>query len=309
MAGITDTWHGLERDQRRAGGPASDPFQAGYTTCFGIMSEVERGLMRPEVLATSVEAMRNWQPPTGTGPQNPLAQYRSGFLKVCQAAPDFLKKRPQPLSETTTRRTLQRILGGYSSSDLRLADWGIDPDQAERSTLANPVIFSKKQGSTLHFFAILPLQVSEAASLLVGRSDRAHKWETILFDDATVMGGQPNTSGQPYRVKVNFEMPVWGMENRWLEMTVVARSQGAPGDPHEKLEIDLTRVPDSGNIKQYRAQIQIRRVGPDRVFYTQQVTYDLNVRVPRSLLEKKEHELLEEFKRDLSAFGTRRTGR
>ena len=103
MGVLTTLWRELEARRDTSDSPGYF-FGAGVTTCLGMMSEVERGLMPRSHLDRVVRDMSSVE---AGGPE--IDRYMIGFLSTCDPADRFMAP---GLSESTLRERLGHVVTG-----------------------------------------------------------------------------------------------------------------------------------------------------------------------------------------------------
>lgn len=271
------------------GDNASNPFFQGAADCLKSLDEIKSS-PRDSDLFDSFS--RGEIPETFVSRQN--SEYRLGFTAICRRIDDFFRT---SLTESELAQSTDRILQGYALAASILKQAGIDPVEAQKSTLENPKVYvtaESKEGSglkTLNVYTIIPSTLAEAERLLVSEMSQLGVRTQLMSDEVTLVEGQPNAGGKPFTVNVGLVLPV--ISERKLNLVITA-TRTATG-----FVITQKYSDGKGNVKTFDGVVTIWSLGPDRFLLSYKLFVDLNTYVPDFVINWIQEGLFLDFVREI----------
>ncbi|MBI2066504.1 MAG: hypothetical protein HYW02_00065 [Deltaproteobacteria bacterium] len=236
------------------------------------------------------------------------ADQRSGFTQTCYWTGKFLR---DPKSEPTpdqVRHAFGQVLGGYVPYDFLLRKFGIDPNEAEQSTLKDPKIYIReilRPGSTLnavHVISIVPTSVDEAARLLGLEAEKMKDRSDLILQSSLVGHVRPNVNGQTFQLHVGIKLPPCFFD-REFTANATATKRGKSGEPGESFELLLRDVPGSGEwprgIKRFEGRVKVWRIDEKRFLLYMELFADLDVFLPSWFVREAHHDKMIGFAKNL----------
>ncbi|MBI2066503.1 MAG: hypothetical protein HYT77_00625 [Deltaproteobacteria bacterium] len=291
------------RFQAILGRPPKDDYEEGAAQCMAMIDQARAGTIKwgdIEKKAVGVEEERLLK--------DKPEQYRWGFAKGCRWAGPYLNNSKAPVPDTEIESALRRISAGYFPYQFLLRKFGIDPVEADKSTLDDPKTFLIKtprpggRRKTGHLFMVVPASIDEAGRILVLQPEKM-KERTPLCIQSDVIDkaiSPPNLDGSPFWIRQGFDLP-WPFDDRYFTVKVKALKWGRHGEPYEGMRVDMSYVNGSGNINAFEATARVWRIDPERFVLYFRSYADFDVNLPLDFLQDAQTKKLAEFVEKLMA--------
>ncbi|MBI2981617.1 MAG: hypothetical protein HYY44_04910 [Deltaproteobacteria bacterium] len=281
------------------GHPPTGSYDLGIGQCTQLIDKAKEGQVKWGQIDQSFKLVQEGrlfetQPP----------EFRWGFAKACRWTGPFLNNPKKPIAEKEIENSLQQIREGYAPHRLLLRKQGVDPVEAEKSTLENPKTFLKSSpkpgtsGRIVHLVAVMPASIDEAARILGLEATKMKERSPLCLQSDLAGTEKPNLEGRPFIIKVGLDLP-WPMKNRYFNVRVKAFKWGKPGDPNEGMRIDMQYVANSGNINAFEGTAEVWKIDPKRFILSFRLYADMDLIFPQSWIQNMQTKQLGKFVRRL----------